>query len=81
LKLATDIVDDCSRVKAPAVLITGEPQLDRVIDLRLSSDWLALIPGTRHVTIPGTGHIGLVSKPDEFADIVCKFVQENNRAS
>ena len=81
LKLATDIVDDCSRVKAPALLITGEPGLDRVVDLRQSADWLELIPGTRHVTIRRTGHIGLVSKPGEFADIVCRFVEENKRAS
>jgi len=81
LKLATDIEDDCARVKAPALLITGEPELDRVIDLRQSADWLELIPGTRHVTIPRTGHIGLVSKPEEFADIVCSFMEETTRAS
>lgn len=81
LKLNTDIVGDCARVKAPVLLITGEPELDRVIDLRLTADWLELIPGTRHATIPRTGHIGLVSKPGEFADIVCKFVEENKRAS
>ena len=76
LKLNTDIVEDCARVQAPALLITGEPGLDRVIDLRHADDWLELIPGTRHVTIPRTGHIGLVSKPGEFADIVCRFMKE-----
>ena len=76
LKLATDIVADCARVKAPALLITGEPGLDKVVDLRKSADWMTLIPGTRHVTIERTGHIGLVSKPREFADIVCGFMKE-----
>ncbi|MDQ3171706.1 MAG: alpha/beta hydrolase [Acidobacteriota bacterium] len=78
LKLATDIVADCAHVKAPALLITGEPGLDRVIDLRQSSDWTTLIPGIRHVTIERTGHIGLVSKPDLFADIVCGFMKEQS---
>jgi pimeloyl-ACP methyl ester carboxylesterase len=81
LKMATDIVADCARVTAPTLLITGEPGLDKVIDLRQSADWTTLIPGTRHVTIPRTGHIGLVSKPAEFADLVCGFMKEQARAS
>lgn len=81
LKMATDIVADCARVKAPALLITGEPGLDKVIDLRQSAEWTTLIPGTRHVTIARTGHIGLVSKPREFADLVCGFMKEQSRAS
>lgn len=81
LKMATDIVADCAHVKAPALLITGEPGLDRVIDLRHASDWTTLIPGTRHVTLARTGHIGLVSKPEEFANLVCGFMEEQSRAS
>lgn len=77
LKLATDIVDDCARVKAPAMLITGEPRLDRVVDLNKSMDYVTLIPGLRHVTIEHTGHIGLVTKPDVFADLVCGFIKEH----
>lgn len=80
LKLATDITADCARVTAPSLLITGEPELDRVVDLRQSKDWLTLVPGMRHVTIEGTGHIGLVTKPEQFADIVCGFVEESTRA-
>jgi pimeloyl-ACP methyl ester carboxylesterase len=78
LKLATDIVADCAHVKAPALLVTGEPGLDKVVDLRRSSDWAALIPGLRHVTIERTGHIGLVSKPAVFAGIVCGFMKEQS---
>ncbi|MDQ3069202.1 MAG: alpha/beta hydrolase [Acidobacteriota bacterium] len=80
LKLATDIVADCAVVKAPALLITGEPSLDRVIDLRKSVDYVALI-GARHVTLERTGHIGLVTKPELFAELVCDFVQEHSHAS
>lgn len=79
LKLATDIVADCARVKAPSLLITGDPALDRVVDLRQARDWLELVPGMRHVTMERTGHIGLVTKPDQFADIVCGFVEETER--
>jgi pimeloyl-ACP methyl ester carboxylesterase len=81
LKLATDIVSDCARVKAPAMLITGEPPLDRVVDLRKTRDYLTLIDGLRHVTLERTGHIGLVTKPVEFANLLCGFVQEHSHAS
>ena len=80
LKLKTDIVADCARVKAPAMLITGEPRLDRVVDLTKSMDYVSLIGGLKHVTLERTGHIGLVTKPVEFADLLCGFVQEHSHA-
>jgi pimeloyl-ACP methyl ester carboxylesterase len=80
LKLATDIVADCAKVTAPAMLITGEPRLDRVVDLRASMDYLTLIPGATHVKMAHTGHIGLVTKPVEFAALVCDFVKEHSHA-
>lgn len=76
LKIATDIVADCAKVTAPALLITGEPRLDRVIDLRAAQDYVTLIKGARHVTMENTGHIGLVTKPVQFAALVWGFVQE-----
>ena len=81
LKLATDIVADCARVRAPAMLITGEPRLDRVVDLNASKDYVTLIKGTRHVTMARTGHIGLVTQPGVFADLVCAFVEEHASAT
>lgn len=81
LKMATDIVDDCSRVTAPAMLVTGETALDRVVDLNATRDYLTLINGVRHETIERTGHIGLVTRPEAFADLVCGFVEEHSRAS
>lgn len=79
LKMATDIVADCARVQAPAMLITGEPRLDRVVDLTRSTDYVTLIKGTRHVTMERTGHIGLVTKPVQFAELVCRFAEENSK--
>ena len=54
------------RVTAPTLVITGEP-LDRVVPVESTLEYLELIPGARHVVLPGTGHIGLSSKPREFA--------------
>jgi pimeloyl-ACP methyl ester carboxylesterase len=77
LKIATDIVGDCACVKAPTMLITGEPSLDRVVNVEHAKDYVTLIEGTRHVTIERTGHVGLVSKPEKFAELVCGFIQEH----
>jgi 3-oxoadipate enol-lactonase len=72
--MSTDIAGDCRRVSVPALVITGEPQLDRVVPVSSSLEYLALIPGARHDTLAGTGHIGLISKPVEFARLVSAFV-------
>jgi pimeloyl-ACP methyl ester carboxylesterase len=72
--MSRDLVADCRRIAAPTLLITGEPALDRVVPVSSSVEYLDLIPGTRHVVLRRTGHIGLVSKPKEFADAVAAFL-------
>ena len=71
----TDIVADCARIRAETLLITGERHLDQVVPLANTLEYLDLIPHVRHVTLAGTGHVGLVSKPDEFARLVGDFVE------
>jgi pimeloyl-ACP methyl ester carboxylesterase len=74
--MTRDLVNDCRRVAAPTLLITGEPSLDRVVPVSSSVEYLDLIPGTRHVVLERTGHIGLVSKPERFAELVSGFVND-----
>ena len=54
--------------------MTGEPQLDRVVPVASSLEYVKLIAGARHVTLPRTGHMGLVLRPEAFADAVSAFV-------
>jgi len=68
-------VIDCTRVKARTLLITGEPDLDRVVPIGATLAYANLIAGARHVTLPGTGHLGSITRPNEFAAIVCRFTQ------
>jgi pimeloyl-ACP methyl ester carboxylesterase len=70
----TDIEADCARVIAPTLVITGEPGLDRVVPVETTREYLRLIPGARHETLPDTGHVGLVLKPDRFAELVDTFL-------
>lgn len=68
-----DLVADCARVSAPTLVVTGEPALDRVVPVDSTREYLRLIPGARAVTLERTGHIGLVTRPDRFAELVAGF--------
>jgi 3-oxoadipate enol-lactonase len=71
---ATDIESDCARVAAPTLVMTGEAHLDRVVPVNQTKQYLSLIPGATYVQFRGTGHVGLVSQPKEFAALVDAFL-------
>jgi pimeloyl-ACP methyl ester carboxylesterase len=68
-----DLVSDCRTIAAPTLLVTGEASLDRVVPVTSTLDYLSLIPGSRHVTLAKTGHIGLVMRPEAFAKVIEDF--------
>jgi pimeloyl-ACP methyl ester carboxylesterase len=72
--MSTDFVSDCRAIRAPTLLITGDAGLDRIVPVASSLDYLQLIPGSRHVVLPRTGHIGLMTRPDEYARLIEQFV-------
>lgn len=74
--MATDIEADCRLVSAPTLLVTGEPHLDRVVPVTQSLEVVRYIKNARHVVLTQTGHIGLVSRPAEFAELVTTFVDD-----
>jgi pimeloyl-ACP methyl ester carboxylesterase len=69
-----DFVADAARVTAPTLVITGEPHLDRVVPVESTRDYLRYIAGARAVTLEHTGHIGLLTRADRYADVVSGFV-------
>jgi len=77
---ATDIVSACRRVTAPTLIVTGEPELDRVVPVSASLEYLSLIRGARHQTLARTGHIGLVTRPREFAALISGFLAAEQAA-
>jgi pimeloyl-ACP methyl ester carboxylesterase len=74
LMSTVDFQADCRQVRAPTLVLTGEPELDRVISVDDSRAYADQIPGARHSTLERTGHIGLVTRPSEFAEMVGPFV-------
>lgn len=67
------------RVSAPVLVVTGEPQLERVVPVRMTREYLSLWPDAQSATISGTGHLGLVTKPAVFADLVVSFAEDASR--
>jgi pimeloyl-ACP methyl ester carboxylesterase len=67
---------DLSRINVPALVITGEEHLDRVVPTVQTRQYVARLRRARHVTLKGTGHLGIVTKPQQFADLVAKFVKD-----
>jgi 3-oxoadipate enol-lactonase len=63
-----------SRVTAPTLVVTGEAALDHTVPVDLTERYLSLIPGAERAWLTRTGHLGTVTRPDEFARIVSNFV-------
>ena len=64
-------------VKAPALVVTGEATLDRVVPVDVTRRYLDDIDSVRHVVLKHTGHLGSVTRPHEFARAVQRFVEND----
>jgi pimeloyl-ACP methyl ester carboxylesterase len=73
LAAAQDFEADCARVSVPTLIVTGEPDLDRIVPCDESHRYLTLISGSRFQLFENTGHLGTVLAPERFAEIVSKF--------
>jgi pimeloyl-ACP methyl ester carboxylesterase len=67
---------DAATVHAPALVITGEDRLDRVVKPELTRQYLQHLPQAKCVTLASTGHLGLITRPTEFAAIVYRFAND-----
>lgn len=61
-------------VKAPVLLVTGEPGLDRVVPVDVTRRYLDEFETAEHVVLQRTGHIGLITKPEAWAGVLERFV-------
>lgn len=66
---------DLSGLRRPVLVVTGEAGLDRVVPPELTRRYLSAIPHARHVTVPRTGHLGVVTRPHETAAAIRAFVE------
>jgi pimeloyl-ACP methyl ester carboxylesterase len=78
LQQASDFGDDPRKVRAPTLIVTGEDNLDQVVPPPVTRWYLDLIPGSRYEKLAGTGHIGMLTQPKRFAEIVSGFVHAHS---
>ena len=75
---ATDFSADWARIHVPTLVVTGEADLDRVVPVEITRRFAEVIPGARCEQIAGTGHLGVLTKPGRFAELVGDFVHAHD---
>ena len=73
-----ELRDDCARVQARALVISGTPDLDRVVPASSTREFVQLFREAEYAMMDRTGHIGLVTQPERFARIVGEFLNGNH---
>jgi 3-oxoadipate enol-lactonase len=75
---ALDFRPDCDRLEAPALILTGEEDLDSVVPVHVTRTYQSLLPNARYEQMTNTGHIGMLTQPERFAQIVGGFVHAHH---
>jgi pimeloyl-ACP methyl ester carboxylesterase len=78
--LATvDLGRDLPRVHVPTLLVTGTPELDRIVPPQQTRQYSEIWPHALVQTLDRTGHLGLMTRADAFAALVAGFLHESSR--
>jgi pimeloyl-ACP methyl ester carboxylesterase len=70
--------DDCARIAAPTLVITGDEELDRVVPVAATRTFTSFIKGVHYEQMKGTGHLGLLTQPKKFAHLIGEFVHAHS---
>ena len=81
LMRGVDFMEDCRRVTAPTLIVTGESSLDQIVPIENTLEFVDAIAGAETAILARTGHIGFASRPEAFADLLTTFAhaQANER--
>jgi pimeloyl-ACP methyl ester carboxylesterase len=74
-----DLQREFAPVRTPTLVVTGDPALDRVVPVRLTHEYIRLWPHAHVASIADTGHLGLITRAEEFARIVVPFAEHAAR--
>jgi pimeloyl-ACP methyl ester carboxylesterase len=61
------------------MIVTGEESLESVVPPRVTREYLNIWPHARVETLARTGHLGLITRPREFAVLIARFVSESEK--
>ncbi|MBI4885987.1 MAG: alpha/beta hydrolase [Acidobacteria bacterium] len=79
LLAAVNLRDELARLTLPALVITGDAALDRVVPVERTRDYARLWPGVRVETIARSGHLGSITRPGVFAGLIVPFAERADR--
>jgi pimeloyl-ACP methyl ester carboxylesterase len=69
-------VEDLGGVRVPVLVMTGEAGLDRVVPPALTTEYTRIWPHATAVTLERTGHLGLVTRANAFAEVIVRFAED-----
>jgi pimeloyl-ACP methyl ester carboxylesterase len=72
---------ELQRVQVPTLVVTGERRLDRVVPVSLTEEYARIWPHAERITIAHTGHLGMITRPDAFADAVAGFARRHGQSA
>jgi pimeloyl-ACP methyl ester carboxylesterase len=75
LAAAESFENDCLRITVPTLVIVGERELDKVVCVDDTMEYVRSIAGAEFCLFERTGHLGTASAPDRFAAIVSTFLR------
>lgn len=67
---------DPRTITARSLVLTGESTLDQVVPIHVTEQYMNELPSVERVVLERTGHLGLVTRPGAFADILGRFVDD-----
>jgi pimeloyl-ACP methyl ester carboxylesterase len=70
-----DLEREVTPLRVPTLVITGEPDVDRVVPVHLTQNYLRIWRHASAATIERTGHLGLITRPDRFAELAAGFAE------
>ncbi len=62
--------------RVPALVITGDHTLDRVVPVSATREYLEWLPQARLATVERTGHLGFITRPEIFGELVAPFAAD-----
>jgi pimeloyl-ACP methyl ester carboxylesterase len=68
------LANELTAIHVPTLVLTGEPDLDRVVPVAMTRQYLTIWPHARFATIPRSGHLGVITRPADFARLVTSFI-------
>lgn len=72
--IGSGFTQECLGIASPTLVVTGDPNLDGVVPVATSLEYARLIKGAQVARLAGTGHLGIVTQPERFADLIVGFV-------